>query len=500
MNIDFPTKKSILDLEPDEARCFFLKSESYCSIDFPAYIKFDSMLDKLHKTMEGKKPNEIQASNPRNYDGVNYTIMSNKDGKYAWRPLQIIHPVLYISLINEITKPENWKVLQNRFKEFSGNKNINCLSLPVMSLSDEKDKAEQISQWWQEVEQRSIEMSLDYVYLLDTDVTDCYGAIYIHSIAWAIHSKEVAKNERKNKKLLGNVIDSYIQDMSNGQTNGIPQGSVLMDFIAEIVLGFADLMLSEKIDKSGVTDYFILRYRDDYRIFVNNPQNGEVIFKMLAETMIDLNLKLSSGKTKSSADVIRSSVKAEKLSWIFRKNSEKNLQKHLFIIHDHSNNHPNAGSLVVALHKFRKRIYKLSNLSNPVLLIAMIADIAFRNPKCHAVCAAILSKIISLFRDGDSKKIISEKIKRRFEEIPNSGHALIWMQRITYPFFGDMKFSEALCEIVSGEEKCLWNCDWVSKEIKEEILKSEIIDKKELASMDAVIPGSEVDLFKSINY
>jgi hypothetical protein len=29
-----------------------------------------------------------------------------------------------------------------------------------------------------------------------------------------------------------------MQGMNYGQTNGIPQGSVLMDFIAEMVLGF----------------------------------------------------------------------------------------------------------------------------------------------------------------------------------------------------------------------------------------------------------------------
>lgn len=37
--------------------------------------------------------------------------------------------------------------------------------------------------------------------------------------------------------------------MQYGQTNGIPQGSVLFDFIAEIVLGYADLLLYEDLQK-----------------------------------------------------------------------------------------------------------------------------------------------------------------------------------------------------------------------------------------------------------
>ena len=37
--------------------------------------------------------------------------------------------------------------------------------------------------------------------------------------------------------------------MNYGQTNGIPEGSILTDFIAEIVLGYIDLQLSEKLTK-----------------------------------------------------------------------------------------------------------------------------------------------------------------------------------------------------------------------------------------------------------
>ena len=119
------------------------------------------------------------------------------------------------------------------------------------SLTTQKDKAEQISHWWREIEQRSIELALDYEYIIQTDITDCYGSIYTHSIVWALHNKDVAKRERQNPKLLGNIIDRHIQDMSYGQTNSIPQGSTLMDFIAEMILGYADSELTRKIKDSS---------------------------------------------------------------------------------------------------------------------------------------------------------------------------------------------------------------------------------------------------------
>ena len=79
------------------------------------------------------------------------------------------------------------------------------------------------------------------------DISNCYGSIYTHTIPWALHTKHVAKSNQNNNDLLGNKIDSLIQLMQNGQTNGIPQGSVLMDFIAEIILSYVDKLLDEKL-------------------------------------------------------------------------------------------------------------------------------------------------------------------------------------------------------------------------------------------------------------
>ena len=324
------TRLSVLELDCAAAHAFFLKAESYCNLDLPPYIRFDALIDAVDKVLDGKKLSSL-SSGPRDHDDVNHTILNNKDGKYAWRPFQLIHPALYVSLVHHLTEEAAWQLVRERFKAFSANQNMICLSLPVVSLTEEKDKAGQINHWWHAVEQHSIELSLDYQYLFETDITDCYGSIYTHSIAWALHTKPTAKekrNEKRNEKaLLGNHIDWHIQDMRNGQTNGIPQGSVLMDFIAEMVLGLADLELSEKIKVAGIENYRILRYRDDYRIFVNNPQDGERIIKFLTEVTIGLGLKLNPGKTKASSEVVRASIKSDKLAWMCRKQSDRSLQK-----------------------------------------------------------------------------------------------------------------------------------------------------------------------------
>jgi hypothetical protein len=496
-----PSRKSILNLTHSEARTFFLKPESYCNLDLPSYINFGELINGIDKVLAGRKLTDLSGSKPSDHDDVNYTILQNKDGKYAWRPFQLIHPALYVSLVHTITDEGNWKLILDRFQQFSTNKNLRCLSLPVVSSSAEKDRAEQVSHWWHEVEQHSIESSLDYDYLIETDITDCYGALYTHSIAWALHTKGEAKKKenRKNYGLLGNVIDLHIQNMRNGQTNGIPQGSVMMDFIAEMVLGLADLELSDRLRGEGITDYQILRYRDDYRVFVKSPQVGETIVKLITETTTGLGLKLNPAKTKASNDVVRASIKSDKLAWMARKQSAKSLQKHLLIIHDHAISFPNAGSLVIALSAYHKRVSRITSfLENPIPLIAIGADIAYRNPKTYAISAAILSKLLDFIGSNDERLAIARRIRKKFAQIPNTGHMQIWLQRVTFPLDRHIDYDEAICKLVASSTDQQWNNDWISfQDLKSAVAAVKIVDARTRDEVASIIPSKEVDMFLS---
>lgn len=195
---------SILELEHHDAKAFFLKHESYCNIDLPRYFSFTNLLQKISEELSDKSllnfdrnthNNANQRPDIANNEMVNHLIYANKDGKLSWRPLQIIHPLVYVDLVHKITKKDNWEKLKKRFKEYQNNPQIECLSIPVKSNSQLKDKAKQILKWWESVEQESICLSLEYEYVFDTDVADCYSSIYTHSIAWAIEGKDIAKKE-----------------------------------------------------------------------------------------------------------------------------------------------------------------------------------------------------------------------------------------------------------------------------------------------------------------
>jgi hypothetical protein len=133
----------------------------------------------------------------------------------------------------------------------------------------------------------------------------------------------------------------------------------------------------------------------------NNPQIGDKIAKALTEVMIDLGLKLNSEKTKVYNNVIAESIKEDKLAWIQRKQYEKDIQEQMLIIHNHSMNYPNSGSLIKALDKYHKRLSSINKhshiLPRVLSLISIVVDIAFNNPRTYPICAAILSKPLDFY-------------------------------------------------------------------------------------------------------
>lgn len=154
------TERSVVDMSTKAARAFFLKPESYCRLDLPPYFDFSSVLRRVKEFLAAKPLASLELK-PQSCEDVNYTIYSNKDGRYAWRPFQLIHPVIYVDLVNLVTEPKAWADIQTRFAEFAKDPKIRCLSIPQESLTKRRDQGAQILHWWQGIEQASIELALE---------------------------------------------------------------------------------------------------------------------------------------------------------------------------------------------------------------------------------------------------------------------------------------------------------------------------------------------------
>lgn len=505
-------EKNILELSNEDARNFFLHSSKFCTIDLPKYFDFQPLLDNLVKEIGNHKLCEVFEEKPNDYENVNYKFLTNKDGNFAWRPFQIINPAIYICLVNRITETCNWKIIKKRFESFQENERIKCFSLPIQTEDSDTqlktDIAANILNWWEEMEQRSIELALHYNCVLVTDISECYSSIYTHSIGWALHGKKEAREHRKvvPPTLIGCIIDDMVQAMSYRQTNGIPQGSVLMDFVAEIVLGYADLMLSQKIRDLKISsnndeiDYQILRYRDDYRIFTHTQEDAVKLAKLLSEVLSDLNLKLNVQKTFVSNNIIRDVIKPDKLYWIEAKHQESTLQKHLLIIHSLAAKYPNSGSLSAALASFLERIYPLSLLkeNSSKVLISILIDIAYNNPRIYSQVIVIIGKLLSIEPDSSKVSEIYDLINKKFESKPNIGYWKVWLQRLTIKDHREKEKNsqEMLCQIAANRTDAqLWNICWLKENVRCVFQKTSIFSQEKFDEIPNVPDKEEAQLF-----
>lgn len=540
-------EKCVLDMTSMEARAFFLKSSSYFSGNLPTYFDFTSILNEVSKIMDGKKLNDVWYRKPGNYRNVNRKIIMNKDGKYAWRQLQIIHPFIYVDLVNLITEEKNWNLVRKRFSEFDNTSNaskIRCISIPKQSKSKLSDIGNTILGWWKNSEQALIKYSLDFDYCLQTDVTDCYPSIYTHSISWALHGINVAKSNR-SLDLLGNKIDKSIQSMQNMQTNGIPQGSVLMDFIAEMILGYSDKLLSEELSKEGINNYQIVRYRDDYKIFSDSKEDVEKILKTLSIILYDLNLKLNSVKTYLYDDIILDGIKPDKLYWttkyesfvdyfptkkdlldisnkdipreeddifddLLNKKEKKrpsfkiSIQKHLLEIKIMAEKYPNCGQLKKSLTDlYLYRIKQMSKMPDDVeQIVSILVSIMIKNPTTIQHCVVILGRILEFYKNEPKQvSVFISKILKKYSKLPNTDLVEIWLQRFTVLLNADEQFSyqSNLCQFVNGNsDVSFWNSEWLKKEYR--TADKWHIDKSEKENLSFITSEKEIYAFSKVDY
>lgn len=507
--MSYNMNKTILELTNEEARNYFLQASKFCTIDLPKYFDFQPLLNRLESLIGQNHIIDITGNviKPNDCEKVNYKFLTNKDGNFSWRAFQIINPALYICLINRITESDNWEIIRSRFARFQKNTRIKCYSIPLQSeeVHDQLkyDTSQSIINWWDKIEQQSIELALQYNCVLVTDITDCYGSIYTHSIGWALHGKETAREHRTTNPptLIGCIIDNIIQSMSYRQTNGIPQGSVVMDFIAEMVLGYADYIFTQKARTIlNDIDYKILRYRDDYRIFTNNQEDAVKITKLLSEVLSELNLKLNTQKTFVSNNIIRDVIKPDKLFWNEAKQAEKTLQKHLLLIHSLAEKYPNSGSVSTAMSKFIDRVYPLKVFKDDStkVLVSILVDIAYNNPRTYPSVIVCLGKILSLEPDKASVEEMCELIEKRFSNKPNVGHWKVWFQRLTIKNDREKEQNsdEKLCCIAANKSDVkLWNIEWLKKEYQDIFNNTSIINEEVLQNTSDIPEKNEAQLF-----
>lgn len=490
---------NVLELSYLEACDYFMEPQCYGSMELPQYFDFSPLLNFAKANFGKFDFSKKNLARIGEFDGVNYTLVDNKDGKYAWRPLQLIHPLLYVALVDVITNPDNWRLICERFREFASCRRIKCVSYPIVKKVHTKTKADQIHAWWTDFEQRSLALSLRYRHMFVVDITNCYGSIYTHAIPWALHGKPDAKGDR-TWRLLGNQIDSYIRAMRYGQTNGIPQGSVLMDFIAEMVLGSIDLRLSEMLDAESDDDYCILRYRDDYRVFVNDSSAGERVLRLLTLALEEYGMRFNSAKTYVSADIVGDAVKGDKLAWfeIAHNYDSLSVEKRLLLLYRHASRFPNCGSILQPLAALPEHIKATAfrDCNQIFVCAAIVAELAYRNPRGYQLCMACVAELMEKLSVGDRARLTAD-ILEKFSRLPNTGNLQIWLQRIAHPCGISLNYTESLCRCVENAGGNVWSNEWLVEQpdLFRAFESPAIVDWNKLRMIPPTMGEDEITLF-----
>mgnify|MGYP003407642884 CR=1 FL=1 len=372
---------NILSLSAEEVMDFLLQSKHYHEFELPEYFDFDAVLQFVKEKIGNKSYAECcndEKTGASAEKNVNFNLILNKDGKYGIRPLALCNPYLYYFLVREICSFENWNKIKEHF-EMCQVPNINACAIPVVPEHKEPFyKSTTILNWWNQMEQQSIELSLEYKCMFVTDITNCYGSINPDSIEWALNRRNTEKYTNQNRTIANNIT-RYLRDMQQGRNIGIPQGSTIFDIVGEIILSYADLLLSEKMKENGIHDgYKVLRYRDDYKIFCNSKDRLEKISYLLQEVLESLNFRMNTSKTAISNSIITDSIKPDKLYYIENKpimNKKwcvfDGFQKHLLFILMFSRKFPNSGQLKVMLTHLDKRIEERLTQKNEIIRLGI---------------------------------------------------------------------------------------------------------------------------------
>lgn len=264
------------------------------------YFPEQYVLPPSFKTQNFKLKSKPNFNNLKKLSREKLINISYPKTTLSLREFAIMHPFNYHDIIFWMNK--KWDLIINHI--FNKNNKIYSYSLPIPinaksigHLSNLRG-GRMIYEWLEMAEKDIIAEANDYKYLIRADISNFYNSIYTHSIAWALHGRENAFQDRAKFKLVGCKIDKIIQYANDIKTIGIPVGSALCDFISEILLATIDLNISNLLRKDKI-NFLGTRFKDDYRFLCNSREDGKKILKVLYDSLKDYNLLLNENKTQT---------------------------------------------------------------------------------------------------------------------------------------------------------------------------------------------------------
>ncbi len=295
-------------------------------------------------------------------------------GNYSRRNLEIPNPFHHSILCKTIC--DNWMEIDDFY-----NKSTISLSRPI--INTHKGRAVKTLKTFSDFKQECLINSFDKMYELKTDISWFYPTLYTHTIPWALHGKNVAKNDTSDN-LFGNTLDKNMRNCKHGQTTGIPIGPDTSLIIAEIVTCGIDQLLQKKL--GSIKGY---RYYDDVYFYFSSREDAEKGLKKLQYILTDFQLSINEKKTNITKfpSTFDENWVIQLNSFVFRNNVEKHekerdreqrtdIERYFKLTLYFANEYPDNSVLAYAIPRFESfPIFKANwNLFESLILKSAILD------------------------------------------------------------------------------------------------------------------------------
>ena len=184
------------------------------------------------------------------------------------------------------------KVLEEHWSELQKHMATSLISQSLLEEDPDQKSALKRNASFEDLPLERAARSCAARYLLRADLSRFYQTIYTHSIPWALHTKPVAKAQKFDKKLAGNLIDTAVRNTQDQQTIGVPVGPETSDLIAELVGVSIDRALQEELP--GLAG---IRYVDDFNLYFATRSAAEKALVVMTAAVKELELEINQFKT-----------------------------------------------------------------------------------------------------------------------------------------------------------------------------------------------------------
>lgn len=156
-----------------------------------------------------------------------------------------------------------------------------------------------------------------FPHLMRADVSKCFDSVYTHTVSWVTNGMYASKHSRNEASgTFGSRFDRLMQYLNYAETSGIIIGPELSRVFAEIILQEVDLRVQRVMESDGLqrgVHYEIMRYVDDYFIFLADPNKASRVEEYLSTELSWFKLHLNEQKQRHFDTPLQSHMSVAKM-------------------------------------------------------------------------------------------------------------------------------------------------------------------------------------------